>query len=68
MKVIAQRGLRVPRVEKPRTHITDQTSVDVPDTSYYRRRLRSGELVAVTDTAPAAETAAPETKPSRSRK
>lgn len=68
MKVIAPHGLRVPREDKPRTHITGDKAVHVPDTSYYRRRLARGELVAVTEQALPAAADAPESKSSRSRK
>ncbi|WP_164273396.1 DUF2635 domain-containing protein [Stenotrophomonas sp. B1-1] len=43
-RVIAAPGLRVPREDNPRTYIEGK-AVDVPDTTYYRRRLASGELV-----------------------
>lgn len=42
-RVIAAPGLRVPREDNPRTYI-DGKAVDVPDTTYYRRRLATGEL------------------------
>jgi len=43
-RVIAAPGLRVPREDNPRTYI-DSKAVDVPDTTYYRRRLTNGELL-----------------------
>jgi len=49
MIVIAKPGVRVPMEGKPRKYITEDASVDVPDTAYYRRRLREGDLI----TAPA---------------
>jgi hypothetical protein len=49
MLVTAASGHRVPRAEKPRTYIecAPDEPVDVPDTSYYRRRVEAGELVQV---------------------
>lgn len=47
MLVQARDGIKVPMENKPRTYITDAKAVDVPDTSYYRRRLSDGDLVAV---------------------
>lgn len=43
-RVIASKGLRVPREDNPRKYI-ESNAVDVPDTTYYRRRLASGELL-----------------------
>lgn len=47
MRVIAAPGLRVPHEGKARTFIeaAPADSVDVPDTTYYRRRVASGELL-----------------------
>ena len=58
MRVIAAPGLRVPLEGKPRQYIEHDPAkpVDLPDTSYYRRRLLEGDLVEVADepvTAPA---------------
>lgn len=50
MLVQASPGIKVPKETKPREFITDNKAVDVPDTAYYRRRLRDGDLVAVTAT------------------
>lgn len=49
MLVTAAFGHRVPRAEAPRTYIEcDQDNpVDVPDNSYYQRRLLEGVLVQV---------------------
>ncbi len=46
MHVIAAPGHRVPTDEDPYKYIEETESVDVPDTSYYRRRLAAGELLA----------------------
>ena len=46
MHVIAAPGHRVPMDEDPYKYIEEAESVDVPDTSYYRRRLAAGELLA----------------------
>lgn len=47
MRVIAAPGLRVPHEGKARTFIeaAPAKSVDVPDTTYYRRRVATGELL-----------------------
>lgn len=50
MLVQARPGIKVPKENKPREFIVDTKAVDVPDTAYYRRRLRDGDLVAVTAT------------------
>ena len=52
MLVLAAPGIKVPREEKPRDHITDtapegETGFTVPDTAYYLRRLADGDLVEV---------------------
>lgn len=63
MRVTAAEGLRVPLENKPRQYV-DAEPVDVPDTSYYRRRLAAGELIqapavsdSTTETEQAADTA-----------
>ena len=43
--VRAAPGLRVPREDDPRAHITDGAPVSVPATPYYLRRLHNGELI-----------------------
>lgn len=47
MLVNAAPGHRVPRAEDPRSYIecAPAEAVDVPDNSYYQRRIASGELV-----------------------
>lgn len=47
MHVVAAPGLRVPMESDPRAQIdpVPAEAVEVPDTSYYRRRLASGELL-----------------------
>ncbi|MCY1390141.1 hypothetical protein D3C76_300680 [compost metagenome] len=45
MHVIAAPGLRVPREDDPRKHIDEHTAQDVPETSYYQRRVAAGELL-----------------------
>lgn len=44
MKVIASKGMRCPMEGQPRKYITDAKAVEVPDTAYYRRRLKDGSL------------------------
>lgn len=48
MKVIASTGLKVPYEDNPHRYI-DEVAVDVPMSSYYLRRLASGELKRVSD-------------------
>ncbi|AZC67369.1 DUF2635 domain-containing protein [Pseudomonas chlororaphis] len=45
MHVIAAPGHQVPKQDDPHTYIGDTESVDVPDISYYRRRIAAGELL-----------------------
>lgn len=58
--VIARKGVRVPLENDSRRYITDSESTDVVLTTYYRRRMRDGDLqlapAKTTDTA--AKTAA----------
>jgi len=49
MKVQAKTGTRCPMESNPRQYITD-TAADVPETTYYRRLLEEGSLVAVPET------------------
>ena len=49
MKVTASPGVRVPIEGKPREYITDTDAVEVPDSAYYRRRLRDGDLIIQTE-------------------
>jgi len=56
MRVIALRGAKCPRENNPRSYINDSVAVNVPDTSYYRRRIEDGSLVLV------GETSVPENK------
>ncbi|MGY2502915.1 hypothetical protein [Pseudomonas azotoformans] len=50
MRVKAAPGHRVPTEEDPYKYIEDAKAVDVPDTSYYRRRVATGELLAAENT------------------
>ena len=47
MRVSAAPGHRVPMADDPRKYIEcdPENPVDVPDNSYYQRRIASGELV-----------------------
>lgn len=45
MSVIAAPGHRVPMEDNPLQYIEEDESVEVPDTSYYRRRLAAKELL-----------------------
>ncbi|MDX7658464.1 DUF2635 domain-containing protein [Klebsiella quasipneumoniae] len=48
MKVKAREGIRVPREDNARRYI-EQELVEVPESTYYLRRLNEGDLVKVTD-------------------
>lgn len=50
MKVLAEKGIKVPKEDKPREYITDAEAVDVPETAYYLRRIADGDLVTVKPT------------------
>lgn len=56
MLVKAAPGIKVPKEEKPTEYHTDDTAVDVPETAYNLRRVAEGDLVIVTDDAPAKKT------------
>lgn len=52
MKVLAAPGIKVPMEEKPREYITDAApegvdAYEVPETTYYLRRIADGDLVEV---------------------
>jgi len=52
MKVIAVKGIKVPKEGKPREYITEtppdgEQGFDVPDSAYYLRRIAEGDLVIV---------------------
>lgn len=47
LTVKAAPGLKVPREDKPTTHIDDAADVQVADSPYYRRRIVDGDLVSV---------------------
>ena len=51
MRVIAAPGLQVPREEDMHEYIEAESTdpVEVPDTSYYRRRIATGELLLIDD-------------------
>ncbi|QLG90933.1 hypothetical protein HZF02_02730 [Pseudomonas yamanorum] len=55
MRVIAAPGHRVPTEEDPYKYIEEAKAVDVPDTSYYRRRLATQELLVPKDPPPPEE-------------
>ncbi|CAJ0999823.1 MULTISPECIES: hypothetical protein [Serratia] len=52
INVIARTGVRVPKEEMPDRYITDGEAVSVAQSAYYRRRLREGDLLLVSDTPP----------------
>lgn len=45
MLVKAASGLKVPKEAKPCEYITDAKAVEVPENTYYLRRLAEGDLV-----------------------
>ncbi len=51
MRVKAAPGLKVPKEGKPREYITEESSVDIAKSTYYRRRLLAGELLEVPEDA-----------------
>ncbi|HDL8234137.1 TPA: DUF2635 domain-containing protein [Yersinia enterocolitica] len=61
MKVKARDGVRVPREENARRYI-EQEPVDVPQSTYYLRRLNDGDLVEVSATDVAVVTTSKGTK------
>lgn len=69
IKVIARKGVRVPMEGNTDRYITDEKAVDVPETTYWFRRLKDGDLLlyvnpANTPSAPAPEAVlADEVKP-----
>jgi len=64
IKVIARQGIQVPVEGRPDRYITDKEAVDVPETAYWLRRLRDGDLLPYADPAKSAETEAADAKPS----
>lgn len=46
MRVKAVPGLKVPKEGNPREYITEEPSVEIAESTYYRRRLMAGELLA----------------------
>jgi hypothetical protein len=55
IKVIARPGLQVPREDNARKYINDKDEFEVEKNTYYRRRLREGDLIL----APAKKAATP---------
>ena len=45
LKVTSKKGTQTPKEGKPREYIGDKDSVDVPDTTYYRRLVMDGSLI-----------------------
>lgn len=45
MFVKAAPGVAVPMESKPRVKIDDKTTVEVPETAYYLRRIADGDLI-----------------------
>jgi hypothetical protein len=55
MNVIAAKGLKCPKENKPREYITDSTPVDVPESHYYLRLVADGSLVLAPAAKPTAQ-------------
>ncbi|MFD1801070.1 DUF2635 domain-containing protein [Mixta tenebrionis] len=64
IKVIARQGIQVPVEGHPDRYITDKEAVDVPETAYWLRRLRDGDLLPYAEPAKSAVTEAADAKPS----
>lgn len=45
IKVIARQGIQVPVEGHPDRYITDSAAAEVPDTPYWQRRLKDGDLL-----------------------
>lgn len=48
IKVIAAKGLNVPREDNARRYISDAASLEVENTAYYQRQVMAGDLIVVT--------------------
>ncbi|WP_336195590.1 DUF2635 domain-containing protein [Hafnia paralvei] len=65
IKVIARQGIQVPVEDRPDRYITDEIAMEVPETAYWLRRLRDGDLLMYNDPVkPAFTTGAADAKPS----
>lgn len=51
MKVTAAPGMQCPKEENPRSYITDNKAVEVPESAYYLRLIADGSLIPAPDTA-----------------
>ena len=47
VKVIAKKGVKVPKEGNPRKYITDARAVPVEKSAYYRKRIGEGSLIEV---------------------
>ena len=50
VRVVAAKGIQVPREDNPRRYISDSAEEELPLTEYYRRRLLDGDLVEIPPT------------------
>jgi len=64
IKVIARQGIQVPMEGRPDRYVTDKEAVEVPETAYWLRRLRDGDLLLYADPAKPAATEEADAKPS----
>lgn len=61
--VKAAPGIKVPREDKPTTHIDDTTPVSITPSAYYRRRIADGDLIVLDGVQPAPLTDAEQPTP-----
>ncbi|EOS93082.1 DUF2635 domain-containing protein [Erwinia tracheiphila] len=64
IKVIARKGIQVPVEGRSDRYITDKEAVEVPETAYWLRRLRDGDLLLYAGQAKSAAAEAADVKPS----
>ncbi|WP_405424316.1 DUF2635 domain-containing protein [Pantoea stewartii] len=58
MKVKANTGVLVPREDNPRRYVSDTEALDVPESSYYLRRIADGDLLRIEENETASDAAA----------
>ncbi|MGC8341850.1 DUF2635 domain-containing protein [Pantoea ananatis] len=58
MKVKANTGVLVSREDNPRRYVSDTEALEVPESTYYLRRIADGDLLRVEDNESASDTAA----------
>lgn len=58
MKVKANTGVLVPREDNPRRYVSDTEALDVPESTYYLRRIADGDLLRIEENKPVGDAAA----------